>query len=62
MNTEESKLNEQTEQLDIPVVSSSIPTQWAKIEEIETWSGGKTYEGKGGRVVITNSPGFVNIS
>ena len=56
MNTEESKLNEQTEQLDIPVVSSSIPTQWAKIEEIETWIGGKTYEGKGGRarLIVTH--------
>ena len=56
MNTEESKLNEQTEQLDIPAVSSSIPTQWAKIEEIETWIGGKTYEGKGGRarLIVTH--------
>lgn len=56
MNTEESKLNEQSEELDIPVVSSSIPTQWAKIEEIETWVGGKTYEGKGGRarLIVTH--------
>ena len=56
MNTEESNLNEQSEELDIPVVSSSIPTQWAKIEEIETWVGGKTYEGKGGRarLIVTH--------
>ncbi len=56
MNTEEGKLEAQTEQFDIPVVSSSIPTQWAKIQEIETWVGGKTYEGKGGRarLIVTH--------
>lgn len=56
MNTEESKLEAPTEQLGIPEVSSSIPTQWAKIEEIETWVGGKTYEGKGGRarLIVTH--------
>lgn len=56
MEKEESKLESQQEQLDIPVVNSSIPTEWAKIEEIETWIGGKTYEGKGGRarLIVTH--------
>lgn len=55
MDKKESKLDEQTEQLDIPV-SGSIPTRWAKIEEIETWVGGETYEGKGGRarLIVTH--------
>lgn len=53
-NKVENKQN--SEQLDIPVVSGSIPTQWAKIEEIETWVGGETYEGKGGRarLIVTH--------
>jgi len=56
METEVSKLEEQNEPLDIPVISSSIPTQWAKIQEVETWVGGKTYEGKGGRarLIVTH--------
>ena len=56
MKTEESKLEAQQEQLDIPYVSSSVPTQWAKVEEIETWVGGDVCEGKGGRarLIVTH--------
>jgi len=35
---------------------SVIPTQWVKVQEIETWVGGKSYEGKGGRarLIVTH--------
>jgi hypothetical protein len=37
-------------------LESAIPTQWANVQEIETWVGGKSYEGKGGRarLIVTH--------
>jgi len=42
--------------LDIAGVSGSIPSKWAKIEEIETWIGGSVLENKGGRarLIVTH--------
>jgi hypothetical protein len=48
MNEEQ---QEQQELLDTPI-PNSIPTNWAKIEEIETWIGGSVCEGKGGRAKL----------
>jgi len=33
--------------------SASLPTPWAKMEQIETWIGGEVYENKGGRAKLT---------
>lgn len=56
MNEQVMSNGNENEQLHIPVVVRSVPTQWAKIEEIETWIGGETYEGKGGRarLIVTH--------
>ncbi len=37
-------------------LESVIPTKWASVQEIETWIGGKTHEGKGGRarLIVTH--------
>lgn len=52
----ENELSKTEQPCTIHGVSGSIPTKWAKIEEIETWIGGSVLENKGGRarLIVTH--------
>ena len=56
MSTEKSSLEAESQPSCLADVSGSIPTKWAKIEEIETWIGGSVFENKGGRarLIVTH--------
>jgi hypothetical protein len=56
MNTEKLSSENETSNGILGAVSGSIPTKWAKTEEIETWIGGSVLENKGGRarLIVTH--------